>query len=126
MRNRHWAHGSQDVGSTHPVQRTGNQKSKDGQPQTGNFSASLCPRTQCSVHTKGSTVSTQDTGGSSRGPAGSVGRRVGVLMVPPAVPCNTVRVGQHSALLEIKEFLMDLINLSETKSNVKRYQRISC
>lgn len=47
-------------------------------------------------------------------------------MAPPAVPCNTMRVGQHSALLEIKEFLMDLLNLSETKSNVKRYQRISC
>lgn len=96
VRNRHWAHGSQDVGSTHPVQRTGNQKSKDGQPQTGNFSASLCPGTQCSVHTKGSTVSTEDTGGSSRGPAHSVGRRVGVLMIPPAVPCNTVRMGKHS------------------------------
>lgn len=23
MRNRHWAHGSQDVGSTYPVQKTG-------------------------------------------------------------------------------------------------------
>lgn len=127
VRNRHWAYGSQDVGSTHPVQRTGNQKSKDSQPQTGNFSASLCPGTQCSVHTKGSTVSTEDTGGSSRGPAHSAGRRVGVLMVPSAVPCKTVRMGQHSpALLETKEFLMDLINLNETKSNVKRFQRISC
>lgn len=42
--------------------------SKEGQPETGNVSASLCW-----VHTIGSTVSTEDTGGRSRGPAPSVG-----------------------------------------------------
>lgn len=96
VRNRHWAHSSQDVGSTHPVQRTGNQKSKDGQPQTGNFSASLCPGTQCSVHLKAARIHRRHWGAAAQGqPAVWVeGRRI--LMVPPTVPCNTVRMGQHS------------------------------
>lgn len=46
VRVRLQAHSRQDVGSTHPVHRIGTQKSK-GQPQTGKFSASLCPGTQC-------------------------------------------------------------------------------
>lgn len=48
-------------------------------------------------------------------------------MVLPAVPLEHHEGwGGTLTLLKIRKFLMDLISLNETKSNVKRYQRISC